>query len=647
MVDEDVLFLENLTNNYRREWDTVSGLIVEDEVASTREFFSDPILKISFIQYLSGIAEERAALYLRRFLFDDNPAVVDAAKKSFDRNSYTRKLYLLIPVLNASSSLAQRYAIEKLSLGGISQAIEPMLALLENASEALQIEILSALELLPDSRVVSFLPPFLDSPNVKLRLKAVMVLSAVYISGKKNVRRKLLECLRDSVPEIRKTALWALEKRPLKRDLKILFSFSKNDPHPEVRQTALEEFVFFPTQAVVQHLVEILDREQDPHVLLKAQSILMDLPAAKLTPILHRLTRSPGGESWATALCIYPKSKQDTKFLSRYLKKSLAQSETEQQRFNIFELMGATQDAELIPLLRSRINSSDPSAYAALHSLLQIERAHPSPQLLESLLAEIHSTALRQILLRHLVTTSDYPVTDRLLASVIESAHDPSLSIRLLAIQALMQIKRENVYRFLFNLLLHEKNREVQKLLEEKIAEYCGEQQDFLPRIFRETAQADEVPFFQKIVKNVSWFPQTWMSLFHEILRRLKYPGNFPLQQFLEEILTTLLLLKQVPLVQIMMAVKKPWLQNQVLWIIARLAARTLDLLDSASISYLEDTFASFNSNGQRAILEILRNSHDPSALPFLCRLIGKKKFNKIKSLTTNIIHHMIWRSDA
>lgn len=42
--DEDVLFLENLTNNYRREWDTISGLIVEDDALGTKEFFSGSTL---------------------------------------------------------------------------------------------------------------------------------------------------------------------------------------------------------------------------------------------------------------------------------------------------------------------------------------------------------------------------------------------------------------------------------------------------------------------------------------------------------------------------------------------------------------------------------------------------------------------------
>jgi hypothetical protein len=44
VVDEDVLFLENLTNNYRREWDTVSGLIVEDDAAGTKEYFTGSTL---------------------------------------------------------------------------------------------------------------------------------------------------------------------------------------------------------------------------------------------------------------------------------------------------------------------------------------------------------------------------------------------------------------------------------------------------------------------------------------------------------------------------------------------------------------------------------------------------------------------------
>jgi hypothetical protein len=42
--DADVLFLENLTHNYRREWDVVSGLIVEDDALGTKEYFSGSTL---------------------------------------------------------------------------------------------------------------------------------------------------------------------------------------------------------------------------------------------------------------------------------------------------------------------------------------------------------------------------------------------------------------------------------------------------------------------------------------------------------------------------------------------------------------------------------------------------------------------------
>lgn len=44
VTDEDVLFLENLTKNYRREWDTQSGLIIEDDTAKTKEFYSGSTL---------------------------------------------------------------------------------------------------------------------------------------------------------------------------------------------------------------------------------------------------------------------------------------------------------------------------------------------------------------------------------------------------------------------------------------------------------------------------------------------------------------------------------------------------------------------------------------------------------------------------
>jgi hypothetical protein len=56
VVDEDVLFLENLTNNYRREWDAVSGLIVEDEATGAKEYYSGSLLAaLAYgLQYKSG-----------------------------------------------------------------------------------------------------------------------------------------------------------------------------------------------------------------------------------------------------------------------------------------------------------------------------------------------------------------------------------------------------------------------------------------------------------------------------------------------------------------------------------------------------------------------------------------------------------------
>ena len=44
VLDEDVLFLENLTNNYRREWDAVTGLIIEADPGGTKEFFTGSTL---------------------------------------------------------------------------------------------------------------------------------------------------------------------------------------------------------------------------------------------------------------------------------------------------------------------------------------------------------------------------------------------------------------------------------------------------------------------------------------------------------------------------------------------------------------------------------------------------------------------------
>jgi hypothetical protein len=42
--DADVLFLENLTNNYRRDWDIQSGIIVENEATGAKEYYSGSLL---------------------------------------------------------------------------------------------------------------------------------------------------------------------------------------------------------------------------------------------------------------------------------------------------------------------------------------------------------------------------------------------------------------------------------------------------------------------------------------------------------------------------------------------------------------------------------------------------------------------------
>jgi hypothetical protein len=63
VVDEDLLFLENLTKNYRREWDVVSGLIVEDDVTKAKEYFSATTLA-ALAYGLQYKAAEAAPIYV-------------------------------------------------------------------------------------------------------------------------------------------------------------------------------------------------------------------------------------------------------------------------------------------------------------------------------------------------------------------------------------------------------------------------------------------------------------------------------------------------------------------------------------------------------------------------------------------------------
>jgi hypothetical protein len=55
VTDADVLFLENLTNSYRREWDTVSGLIVEADAGGKEYFTASTLATLAYgLQFKAG-----------------------------------------------------------------------------------------------------------------------------------------------------------------------------------------------------------------------------------------------------------------------------------------------------------------------------------------------------------------------------------------------------------------------------------------------------------------------------------------------------------------------------------------------------------------------------------------------------------------
>jgi hypothetical protein len=55
VVDEDILFLENLTNNYRREWDQRAGLIFEDTLGVKEYYYGTTLAALAYgLQYAAG-----------------------------------------------------------------------------------------------------------------------------------------------------------------------------------------------------------------------------------------------------------------------------------------------------------------------------------------------------------------------------------------------------------------------------------------------------------------------------------------------------------------------------------------------------------------------------------------------------------------
>ena len=451
----------------------------------------DPILKVLFLRFLGHVNQERAVIYIVQLLQDKNPVVVDAAKKSFDKNLYNAKLKKLIPLISFSQRPAKYFAIEKLSQGGEISILDDLLKMLEEgADEDLLIQLLTALRFLADKKVIPHILPFLKDDREIVRLKVVLVLGAIFEFGYFPVKKTLLTLLSDPAPNIRRTVLWSIRRYPVKQDIPLLLQISLKDPDPTVRQESLIELGSFPIPKVVQHLLKLMVFETDRLLVLKAEGILLSLSPDLLVKGLKGLLHRGDPRLRNKAMLLFAQFEKNSKPYLRYLLKGLQAVKNDKEKIPFLEALGVIEAKEGIPLLEKEIHGSYLVAYTAMVSLTKIWRVLPAPPVLQYLQdAKLHPL-LRQMILRYLVRKGSPAVfSEEMVALLTRFLKDENTNVRYLSAQALVLSGRESAVHALFEMILKETDPTSLKFLEENILRLLVQNTSLFPALIGENLQ--------------------------------------------------------------------------------------------------------------------------------------------------------------
>lgn len=419
----------------------------------------DPILKILFGRFLALVGEERAIGFLVQLLGDQNRNVVLAAIKAFAKNHYIFKLRHLVPVINAVRLEAQEYAIEQLSLAGEADVIDPLLDLLKRAPEKLVPTILAGLRHLPDQRLVLPIGFFVSHPKAEIRLQAIFVLGALFEVNMGNIRPRLILALRDPSPSVRKAALWALCKKPSRKDLGWLKDMSLHDVDAFVRQECIEGLKSFYAVSVILHLLKLITHDKDRRVTLKCESILLGMPLELLAKAFAKSQRDKDEKLRSKALLIFSSYQQQSENFCKLVLRQLGLAADDKTRLSLIETLGNIRAVTALGILESYLGKTFILAYAAMGAILKIWVQNPTPTLQKYLVDPKLPALLKQMVLKRLLYKKAQSVLDVPMVHIlIGLLKDHNLNIRYLASQVLVFSRSEMAFDPLFDLLVREQD---------------------------------------------------------------------------------------------------------------------------------------------------------------------------------------------
>lgn len=435
--------------------------------------WKDPVFKLLWVRFLSYIPEDRAVAYLTELLKDENSIVVEAAKKAFDKNQRENKETALLPLVLHDNPSTRDFSIERLYRTSNVELIDPLLALLPSAGEALLLLILTAFRHLPSARVLPHLIPFLKHPHEKIRERTAYALSSLYEVRLKGLQKIFIGHLNDPSHLVRIAILWSLRRKPYKKNLRIFLDLAQKDPDPAVRQEALLGLADFPMLRVIVQILEILVAEKNKMVLLKAESVLIGMPPAEVVRGLQHVWRHGSKEVHMKAMFYLAYFQEESDEFFRQLAAGLKRAKEDKLKVVYLETLGILGNPKAVDILHPFVKGPPFLAYTAVGALVRLSHHGKVWRLVPYLRDPSLSDILKQTLLKDLVRRGKWiDFTDELVDCLTEFLKSDKINMRYLSAHALILAGRESSIRPLLEMLLREKDPTTLKFLKESILSY-------------------------------------------------------------------------------------------------------------------------------------------------------------------------------
>lgn len=451
----------------------------------------DPLLKISFIRFLSKISEERAVEYILRFFLDKNDQVIEAALKSFKASSYHHKLSFLIPFLKSPSEKIILFSLEEFSFVNLDAAFWPILQIVKSRNQHSKLVLckaLSALRHYPDTKSFSVIVDLLTHNDEEIRFLAYLVLGSLYEARFLPYGSLIENGLKDSSSRIRKSILWTLRRRPQKKYIQSLKEISLNDPDAQVRQEALQALGIFSDPGVVFHFIYIIENDENRMVALKAESVLRTLPVKKsVKAFWYMISRNTHHAAlWSKkplltqkmklrALTFLAEFQPHSKKILKYIISKLTMAVLEKETIPYFEALRLLDQPEVIGFLKPFLFKAPSISYMALKALIEVAETRKDYSVLIEYVKNKKIPLLHlQMILSFLAKYLPLNFIAELKPLFIEFLAYDITNIRYLSLQLLKPLLDEKVdIKFLLRCLRNEKDTEVRSFLEELLAEMC------------------------------------------------------------------------------------------------------------------------------------------------------------------------------